>query len=84
MVNKLRSEKYFNLNEHISPTSEDSANLFFHCSGYGSQVRDISKDESNGRDVTICPIDFEAAGMITDIIRKKMLSKYLIILNYLL
>lgn len=68
--------KDFNVNEYISLTSNDGANLFFHYSGHGSQVKDRNKDESDGRDETICPIDFETAGMITDdIIRENLALK---------
>lgn len=40
--------------------------LFFHYSGHGSQVRDTNKDETDGKDETLVPIDFQKAGMITD------------------
>lgn len=40
--------------------------LIFHYSGHGSQVIDVSGDEADTRDETICPHDFATAGMITD------------------
>lgn len=40
--------------------------LIFHYSGHGSQVVDVSGDEPDGRDETICPHDFATAGMILD------------------
>ncbi|MEI6756875.1 MAG: caspase family protein [Chlorobium sp.] len=40
--------------------------LVFYYSGHGSQVIDISGDEPDGRDETICPHDFATAGMILD------------------
>jgi len=40
--------------------------LVFHYSGHGSQVADVSGDELDGKDETICPHDFATAGMIKD------------------
>lgn len=40
--------------------------LFLHYSGHGSNVRDVSGDESDGRDETIVPLDYQRSGMITD------------------
>jgi hypothetical protein len=51
---------------YINFNSTDTLKLFFHYSGHGSQVRDLNRDESDGLDETICPIDFITNGMITD------------------
>eukprot|EP00756_Hemistasia_phaeocysticola_P003341 Hpha_TRINITY_DN12200_c0_g1::TRINITY_DN12200_c0_g1_i1::g.16975::m.16975 len=40
--------------------------LFLHYSGHGSQVRDRTGDEEDGKDETLCPTDYSSAGMITD------------------
>lgn len=40
--------------------------LVFHYSGHGSYVADVSGDEIDGRDETICPHDYASAGMIKD------------------
>jgi hypothetical protein len=40
--------------------------LVFHYSGHGSQQRDYSGEELDGMTETLCPLDFETAGMITD------------------
>lgn len=40
--------------------------LVFHYSGHGSQVADLTGEELDGKDETICPHDFLAAGMIRD------------------
>ncbi len=40
--------------------------LIFHYSGHGSQVADVSGDEIDKKDETICPHDFAEAGMIKD------------------
>jgi len=41
-------------------------NLFFHYSGHGSYIKDISGDEKDGRDETLVPIDYMENGMIID------------------
>ncbi|KMZ57843.1 Metacaspase 9 [Zostera marina] len=40
--------------------------LFFHYSGHGSRQRNYSGDEVDGYDETLCPLDFQAQGMIVD------------------
>lgn len=40
--------------------------LIFWYSGHGSQVADVSGDEIDKKDETICPHDFATAGMILD------------------
>jgi len=40
--------------------------LFFHFSGHGAQQEDPSYSEEDGYDETICPGDFNTAGMIVD------------------
>lgn len=40
--------------------------LVFHYSGHGSQQRDYDGDEVDGKDETLCPLDFETNGMIVD------------------
>jgi len=40
--------------------------LFFHFSGHGAQQEDPSYSEEDGYDETICPADFNSAGMIVD------------------
>lgn len=40
--------------------------LVFHFSGHGSQRFDISMDEVDGYDETLCPLDYEISGMISD------------------
>lgn len=39
---------------------------WFHFSGHGSQIADKEGDEIDSMDETICPLDYEKAGMITD------------------
>jgi hypothetical protein len=40
--------------------------LYLHYSGHGGQTADLSGDEEDGRDETIIPVDFRAAGVIVD------------------
>ncbi|CAA6664390.1 unnamed protein product [Spirodela intermedia] len=40
--------------------------LVFHFSGHGSQKFDTSMDEVDGYDETLCPLDYEISGMISD------------------
>ncbi|KAM5554508.1 metacaspase-1 [Rosa sericea] len=40
--------------------------LLFHYSGHGSRKRDYHGDEVDGYDETLCPLDFETQGMISD------------------
>lgn len=40
--------------------------IVFHYSGHGSQVADVSGDDIDGKDETICPHDYATAGMIKD------------------
>jgi hypothetical protein len=48
--------------------------LVFFYSGHGSQIVDVSGDEPDGRDETICPHDFASAGMIKDDDFRSMLA----------
>ena len=40
--------------------------VLFHYSGHGSRVRDRSRDESDGVDEVLVPLDYPTAGMILD------------------
>lgn len=40
--------------------------LLFHYSGHGSRQRNYNGEEIDGYDETLCPLDFEAQGMIVD------------------
>jgi hypothetical protein len=40
--------------------------LFVHYSGHGTQQRDTSSDEVDGKDEAICPVDCDTVGMLTD------------------
>jgi hypothetical protein len=43
-----------------------ASNLYFHYSGHGAQVNDISGDEDDKFDECIVPLDFNISGMIVD------------------
>jgi metacaspase-1 len=46
--------------------SQPGDSLFFHFSGHGGQVRDVSGDEDDGYDETLIPMDWQKAGQIVD------------------
>jgi hypothetical protein len=66
--------------DEIKPTMENIKNkimwlisnnkpddtLVFHYSGHGSNIEDNNKDETDKKDETIVPLDFETKGDITD------------------
>ena len=54
------------LREFYELILSDSDVLYFHYSGHGGSVRDQSGDEEDGKDETLCPVDFQEAGMIID------------------
>lgn len=66
----------FNRSRYTQFDARDKPVLFFHYSGHGSQARDLTGDEKDGIDETICPIDFRTGGMITDdIIRTELATR---------
>ena len=44
----------------------DSKTLYFHYSGHGGSVADLNGDEVDGRDETLCPLDYMTCGQIVD------------------
>ena len=40
--------------------------LIFHYSGHGGSVKDLDGDEEDGMDETLCPVDYQKAGIILD------------------
>lgn len=40
--------------------------LILHYSGHGGSVKDTDGDEEDGMDETLCPVDYQKAGMIVD------------------
>ena len=46
--------------------AQPNDSLFLHYSGHGSTQKDTNGDEADGHDETLCPVDFESAGVITD------------------
>lgn len=46
--------------------NESIDNVWVSYSGHGSRVRDTNREEKDGFDETICPVDYASAGMITD------------------
>lgn len=55
---------------------DDKATFVFQYSGHGEKVPDRNRDEIDGFDETLCPIDYSTAGMITDdIVRERLVNK---------
>ncbi|KAI8924823.1 caspase domain-containing protein [Entophlyctis helioformis] len=52
--------------------------LFLHYSGHGAYQQDTDGDEKDGKDETICPLDYEQAGQITDDQMHELLVKPLV------
>jgi hypothetical protein len=52
--------------QSLVQTAQPGDTLVFHYSGHGSRVRDRTRDESDGWDEVIVPLDFNSAGMIAD------------------
>ena len=46
--------------------NEQFTELWWSYSGHGSYITDANKDETDGRDEVICPVDYATSGMITD------------------
>jgi hypothetical protein len=46
--------------------STSYSEIWFHYSGHGSQIRDLNRDESDGLDEVIVPLDYQTSGFITD------------------
>lgn len=50
----------------LTKDAKSGDTLFFHYSGHGTTVKDTNKDESDGRDSVLVPLDYESSGPITD------------------
>ncbi|KAG5186354.1 peptidase C14, caspase domain-containing protein [Tribonema minus] len=49
---------------------------FISYSGHGTQVADLNKDETDGKDECICPSDFTKSGVITDDMLKDRIAQF--------
>lgn len=56
--------------------SENLERVWLHFSCHGTQIRDISGDEDDGKDECICPLDFTSSGVISDDIIHKLLTSF--------
>jgi len=54
------------LSQFLNLILSDAKNMFFHYSGHGAYVIDKDLEESDGRDETLVPLDYETNGMIID------------------
>lgn len=50
----------------LATEAKDGDTLYFHYSGHGSFIKDFNKDESNGLDEVLLPIDYMKKGIIVD------------------
>lgn len=60
----------------ISSWRENLDIVYFHYSGHGTQIADVSNDEKDGRDEGIVPTDFASRGPITDDVLKAVFAKF--------
>ncbi len=54
------------MKELLNLILNDATDLYFHYSGHGSQVKDVSGDEADKMDECLVPIDYDINGMILD------------------
>jgi len=59
----------------LTAGTQPGDSLFFHYSGHGGQVKDVSGDEEDGLDETILPVDYDKNGQIIDDILHDILVK---------
>lgn len=52
--------------DELIGASTTESQLFIHYSGHGGSIADKNGDEEDGRDETLCPLDYDTAGMIID------------------
>ena len=75
-VDKPTRDNIINSLEWLVSDTKEGDVLFFQYSGHGSQER-ASKDkhETDGRNETLCPLDMDTAGMLSDDTINAILSK---------
>lgn len=61
--NRSNMEKYINW---LVSNCIQGDTLIFYYSGHGSYINDQNKDESDGKDEVLIPLDYEKNGIITD------------------
>ena len=54
-----------NLTNLVSSSSSCSE-IWFHYSGHGTYIKDMNRDETDGRDECIVPVDYDNSGFIVD------------------
>ena len=50
----------------IATVSGPNDEIWIHYSGHGTQLQDVNRDETDGVDEAIVPVDYSTAGMIVD------------------
>lgn len=61
----------------IIDSCENGDSIVIHYSGHGSSIVDSNKDETDGKDEVICPLDYNKSGMITDDLLHDLMVKKL-------
>ncbi|KAG5191301.1 peptidase C14, caspase domain-containing protein [Tribonema minus] len=71
-------EELCNAISHLADlsVSQNLNYVFISYSGHGTQVKDVTGDEADGRDEAICPSDFNIKGVITDDLLKSLLQRF--------
>ena len=60
----------------IASWKDDLEYALFHYSGHGSQVKDLSSDESDMQDEGIVPVDFRIQGLLVDDQLRRIFSRF--------
>lgn len=66
VLRDAEATRYNILSDLYSLILSDADVLYFHYSGHGSYITDVSGDEADGKDECLVPVDYDTAGMIID------------------
>jgi len=74
-VNKPTRANILSCIDELVKDNTSESQFFVHYSGHGGYVRDVSGDEEDGKDETLCPLDYATAGeIIDDELRKRLVD----------
>jgi metacaspase-1 len=74
-VQKPTKENIINSLYWLISNNRKKSRLFFHYSGHGTYINDINRDEKDGYDECLVPLDFENNGFIIDDNLKEIFNK---------
>jgi hypothetical protein len=60
--------------DQISKNLDRYSNVYLHYSGHGASIEDKNKDEKDGKDECLVPLDYEQEGLITDDLIKSIFT----------